>query len=108
MAGRYDKYVIDDPKLVQDLAHHDFSAVRGFSYPDPVYLDEELCPEAEAWLDIVWVWEKTVPEELPGLHVAPLSRDRAARSARTHTTSATWAARSRGAWARARRRSGSR
>ena len=71
MAGRYDKYVIDDPRLVRDLAHHDFSAVKGFSYPDPVYLDEGLCPEAGAWLDIVWVWEKTVPEELPGLHAHP-------------------------------------
>jgi hypothetical protein len=71
--GRYGKYIIDDPKLVRDLAHHDFSAVRGFTYPDEVYLDGELCPEAGAWLDIVWVWEKTVPEELPGLHTHPFS-----------------------------------
>ena len=71
IAGHYDKYIIDDPKLVRDLAHHDFSAVSGFTLPGPVYMDEELCPEAEAWLDIVWVWEKTVPEELPGLHEHP-------------------------------------
>jgi hypothetical protein len=66
--GKYARYIIDDPKLVRDLAHHDFSAVKGFSYPDPVYMDQELCPEAGAWLDIVWVWDKTVPAELPGLH----------------------------------------
>ena len=71
MTGRYDRYIIDDPKLVRDLAHHDFSAVSGFSYPDPVYLDEDLCPEAKSWLDIVWVWDKTVPAELPGLHSHP-------------------------------------
>ena len=71
MSGKYDKYVIDDPKLVHDLAHHDFSSVKGFSYPDPVYLDAELCPEAGHWLDIVWVWERTIPEELPGLHSHP-------------------------------------
>ena len=72
-AGKYDKYVIDDPKLVHDLAHHDFSSVSGFSYPDPVYLDDELCPEAGHWLDIVWIWEKTVPSELPGLHEHPFA-----------------------------------
>jgi hypothetical protein len=72
-SGKYGKYVIDDPKLVRDLAHHDFSVVKGFSYPDPVYMDEELCPEANAWLDIVWIWEKTTPAELPGLHAHPFA-----------------------------------
>jgi hypothetical protein len=71
--GKYGKYIIDDPKLVRDLAHHDFRKVRGFTYPDEVYLDDDLCPEAGAWLDIVWVWEKTVPEELPGLHSHPFA-----------------------------------
>ncbi len=69
--GKYSKYIIDDPKLVRDLAHHDFSVVKGFTYPDEVFLDDELCPEANAWLDIVWVWEETVPPELPGLHSHP-------------------------------------
>jgi len=71
MDGKYGKYIIEDPKLVSDLAHHDFSEVKGFSYPDPVYLDEDLCPEADVWLDIVWIWEKTLPEELPALHSHP-------------------------------------
>ncbi len=69
--GKYGRYVVADPKLVRDLAHHDFSCVRGFTYPDPVYLDADLCPESGTWLDIVWVWEKTSPRELPGLHVHP-------------------------------------
>jgi hypothetical protein len=72
-AGKYGKYIIDDPKLVRDLAHHDFSAVSGFTYPDEVYVDEELCPEANAWLDIVWIWDKTTPSELPGLHSHPFA-----------------------------------
>ena len=96
--GRYDKYIIDEPKLVTDLAHHDFSAIRGFTYPDEVYLDEGLCPEAGAWLDIVWVWEKTVPEELPGLHAHPFSENSRRRSV-DFTTCATSGARSPGAWA---------
>ena len=76
--GRYGRYVISDPKLVHDLAHHDFSGVSGFTYPDPVYLDADLCPEAGTWLDIVWVWEKTQPRELPGLHAHPFAGDRPA------------------------------
>lgn len=67
--GTYGRFIIEDPKLVEDLAHHDFSRVKGFTYPDPVYLDAELCPEARTWLDIVWIREKTSPRELPGLHV---------------------------------------
>jgi hypothetical protein len=69
--GRYGKYVISDPKLVEDLAHHDFSSVSGFTYPDPVYVDADLCPDARTWLDIVWIWDRTVPAELPGLHAHP-------------------------------------
>ena len=71
--GRYGKYVIDDPKLVHDLAHHDLSAVSGFTYPDEVYVDEDLWPEAGTWLDIVWVWDTTNPRELPGLHAHPFA-----------------------------------
>jgi len=67
--GTYGRFIIEDPKLVEDLAHHDFSSVSGFTYPDPVYLDGELCPEAGTWLDIVWIRERTTPRELPGLHV---------------------------------------
>jgi hypothetical protein len=73
MGGRYGRYIVEDPKLVEDLAHHDFSSVRGFTYPDPVYLDADLCPEAGTWLDIVWIWEKTVPAELPPLHSHPFA-----------------------------------
>ena len=67
--GNYGRYIVEDPKLVEDLAHHDFSSVSGFTYPDPVYLDADLCPEARTWLDIVWIWQETTPRELPGLHV---------------------------------------
>ncbi len=71
--GKYGKYVIDDPKLVRDLAFHDFGSVGGFTFPDEVYLDEDLCPEANSWLDIVWIWDKTEPPELPGLHSHPFA-----------------------------------
>ena len=71
--SKYGKYVITDPKLVKDLAHHDFSKVNGFTYPDEVYVDNEILPQAKQWLDIIWVWEKPTPEELPGLHSHPFA-----------------------------------
>ena len=55
------------------MAHHDFTDVSGFTFPDEVYLDKDLLPEARTWLDIVWVWDKTVPRELPGLHSHPFA-----------------------------------
>jgi hypothetical protein len=38
-----------------------------------VYLDKDLLAEASTWLDIAWVWDETVPRELPGLHSHPFS-----------------------------------
>ena len=69
--GKDHRYIIDDPKLVSYWRTTTSTAVKGFTYPDEVYIDDEPCPEANAWLDIVWVWEKTVPSELPGLHEHP-------------------------------------
>jgi hypothetical protein len=67
----YGKYVITEPKFVNDLAFHDFSKVKGFTFPDEVYLDKDILPEANHWLDIVWIWEPTIPEELPAAHSHP-------------------------------------
>ena len=70
-ASRWGKYIISDPKFVTDLAFHDFKEVSGFTFPDEVYIDKDLLREANCWLDIVWIWDKTVPKELPGLHSHP-------------------------------------
>lgn len=71
--GKYGKYIVEEPKFVKDLAFHDFTKVSGFTFPDEVYIDEDLCPEANSWLDIVWIWEQTDPRELPGLHSHPFA-----------------------------------
>ena len=71
--GKYGKYIIENPKFVEDLPFHDFSNVRGFTFPDEVYIDEDLCAEANSWLDIVWVWDQTNPKELPPLHRHPFA-----------------------------------
>jgi hypothetical protein len=70
---RYDKYVVTEPKFVHELDFHDFSVANGFTFPDEVYLDKEILPEAKQWLDIIWVWERPTPEELPGLHSHPFA-----------------------------------
>jgi len=70
-ASRWQKYVVTDPKLVTNMANHRFTEVSGFTWPDEVYIDKELMKEANSWLDIVWVWDVTVPRELPALHSHP-------------------------------------
>jgi len=71
--SKWSKYVITEPKFVTELAFHDYSNISGFTFPDEVYIDKDLVPEANTWLDIIWIWEKTVPEELPGLHSHPFA-----------------------------------
>jgi hypothetical protein len=68
---KYDKYVITDPKLVTELAHHNFTEISGYTFPDPVYLDRDILGEANTWLDIVWIWEIPYPPDLLGAHVHP-------------------------------------
>jgi hypothetical protein len=66
--NKYSKYVITQPKFVTELAHHDLTKISGFTFPDEVYLDKDILKEANHWLDITWIWDKTTPQELPGLH----------------------------------------
>jgi hypothetical protein len=49
--SKWGKYVITEPKFVTDLAFHDFKDVSGFTFPDEVYIDKDLVPEANTWLD---------------------------------------------------------
>jgi hypothetical protein len=69
--GIYGKYVITEPKFVTEMAFHDFTKVSGFTFPDEVYLDKDILKEANHWLDIIWVWERPNPPDLPGAHSHP-------------------------------------
>jgi hypothetical protein len=71
--SKYGKYVISEPKLVTELAHHDFTAVSGITFPDEVYLDGDLLKEANQWLDIMWIWEIPSPADLLGAHAHPFA-----------------------------------
>ena len=69
--GNYGKYVITEPRLITELAHHDFTDVSGITFPDEVYLDKEMLGEAKQWLDIMWIWEIPNPPDLLGAHSHP-------------------------------------
>jgi hypothetical protein len=74
MAGsKYGKYVVTEPKFLTEQAHHDYTEVSGFTFPDEVYIDKDLIKEANQWLDINWIWDVTVPRELPGVHSHPFA-----------------------------------
>ena len=70
MGEKYAKYVITDPRLVTELAHHNFDEISGYTFPDPVYLDRDVLREADTWLDIVWLWDPH-PPDLLGAHSHP-------------------------------------
>ncbi len=70
---KYEKYVISRPMLTTELAHHDFAEVKGLTFPDEVYLNKELLPEAGHWLDISWIWEIPSPPGLLGAHAHPFT-----------------------------------
>jgi hypothetical protein len=65
---KYSKYIVTQPKLVTELAYHDFSKISGFTFPDEVYLDKDILKEANQWLDIMWIWEIPNPRNLPESH----------------------------------------
>jgi hypothetical protein len=70
-SNKWDQYIVTEPKFVTDMVNHAFEMTSGFTWPDEVYIDADLIKEANTWLDIVWVWDKTIPTELPGLHSHP-------------------------------------
>jgi len=60
-----------EPKLITELAHHDFTDASGITFLDEVYLDKEILGEAKQWLDIMWIWEIPNPPDLLGAHSHP-------------------------------------
>lgn len=70
-SSKYGKYVIKKPRLLTEMAHHDFTDVSGITFPDEVFLDKHLVPDSDSWLDIMWIWEIPNPPDLLGAHAHP-------------------------------------
>jgi len=62
---KYGKYIISDPKIAQQLAHHSKEAEYPWKNPAEVYLDGDLIPGCPAWLDINWIYDTHLPS-VPG------------------------------------------
>ena len=69
--SKYAKYVVREPRLLTEMAHHDFTDVSGITFPDEVFLDKHLVPDSDSWLDIMWIWEIPNPPDLLGAHAHP-------------------------------------
>lgn len=71
--SKYSKYVITEPKLLEELAHHEYdpSHVSGFTYPVEVYIGRGILREANQYLNISWTWELPSPRTQPVAHSHP-------------------------------------
>ena len=62
--GKYDKYVITRPQLVENLAYHGKRAE-----PFTFYVTKELIPEANYYMDISWRTKVPTPNPTCVLHI---------------------------------------
>jgi len=58
---KYGKYVVSEPKVVEQLAHHSKEADYPWKYPAEVYLDDEMVPGCPVWFDINWIFDTHLP-----------------------------------------------
>jgi hypothetical protein len=66
----YTKYIIQDPKLIKDMAFHgyDQDKLTGFTFPVEVYAGKGLLKEANTYMNLCWIWEIPNPAVQPGSH----------------------------------------
>jgi len=61
MSGsKYGKYIVQQPKVMH-MAYHDFANVTGRTWPQRVYLDNDLVKGCPLTVEIGWVWEMSEP-----------------------------------------------
>jgi len=58
---KYGKYVVSEPKVVEQLAHYSKEAEYPWKYPAEVYLDDEMVPGCPVWFDINWIFDTHLP-----------------------------------------------
>lgn len=58
---KYGKYVVSEPKKVEQLAHHSREADYPWKNQAEVYLDDEMVPGCPVWFDINWIFDTHLP-----------------------------------------------
>jgi hypothetical protein len=64
---KYGKYFISEPR-VEALAYHPLGEVKGFTFPDEVFIDNALVEGSPVLVDIGWRWEIPTPDPVEFAH----------------------------------------
>lgn len=64
---KYGKYIISSPK-VNNLAYHPTENVKGVTFPDEIYMDDDLVKGAPLFVDIGWRFEIPDPDPVEWTH----------------------------------------
>ena len=64
---KYGKYIIRSPK-VNNLAYHPMENVKGVTFPDEIYMDDDLVKGAPLFVDIGWRFEIPDPDPVEWTH----------------------------------------
>jgi hypothetical protein len=66
-SSKYEKFVIQEPQVMH-MAHHNITDVSGRTWPQRVYLSNELIKGCPVFVDIGWIWEMPKPNPVLGEH----------------------------------------
>lgn len=65
--GRYDKYIISEPKVVC-VDYHPVENVKGVTFPDEIWLDNTIVEGSPVVVDIGWRFEIPEPDPVEWTH----------------------------------------
>jgi hypothetical protein len=66
--SKYGKYIISDPKIVNIAYHPSSKKVEGVTFPDEIFLDNELVEGSPMIIDIGWRFEVPDPDPVEWTH----------------------------------------
>ena len=64
---KYSKYLVQKPRIMH-MAHHDLEKVTGRTWPQRVYMSNEIVPGCPFFIDIGWIYEMPHPNPALGEH----------------------------------------
>ena len=67
MARKYEKYIVDEPKIITDYLYHGEPKEEPFR----IYMSSELVPEVEAFCDVFWRTKLPEPNPTCEIHHHP-------------------------------------